>query len=512
MGLTRFLLLERRWGIRLDVLWLIVIMAGAIVLTSLVPLPPNDFWWHLKVGQIINETDHIPATNMFGWTMPLDQEFVYGAWLGECAFFVLYRLGGLNAVIFARTLLWTAAMALIGLDVQRRSGSWRLSAIAVLLLFLMSVNNLIVRPQNWSWVPFALYALLLRSYTRGRIGWRLLLLCPVIMVAWVNLHGAFVLGILLLGTYVVGEIAGRLLKHKDACTWQQIRCLGVTLILTMLSALANPQGIGSFSYVAKLMTDAPSQGLIVEWQSPSPEGVANIVFYGSVLLLLLVVWLSRRIPHPTDVLLVLGFLWMAWSGMRYVVWYGMVAVPIIAEEVAHLVPDRRWLVSPVRNYLNIAITVFLLIPVLIVQPWFVDRAIPLLPDKYRALILPDNPVHPLLSADTPVGAGGYLASHPGGRLYNDMGYGSYLIWAVPDQLVFADPRVELYPYEFWLDYMRICQGVRHSELLEAYGVDRILLDLGRQKELAKVLSDDSMWRVEYEDSHMQVWTHTSRLP
>jgi hypothetical protein len=90
-----------------------------------------------------------------------------------------------------------------------------------------------------------------------------------------------------------------------------------------------------------------------------------------------------------------------------------------------------------------------------------------------------------------------------------MGYGSYLIWALPEQGVFVDPRVELYPYQQWLDYIRITNGIRYNELLEGYGADRLLLDVEYQEEFIQILGSDPLWQLEYEDAYSQIW---SRVP
>jgi hypothetical protein len=43
--------LKKSEGIGIDSLWFLVVFVGFLFFTSLVPLPPNDFWWHLKIGQ-----------------------------------------------------------------------------------------------------------------------------------------------------------------------------------------------------------------------------------------------------------------------------------------------------------------------------------------------------------------------------------------------------------------------------------------------------------------------------
>ncbi len=86
-----------------------------------------------------------------------------------------------------------------------------------------------------------------------------------------------------------------------------------------------------------------------------------------------------------------------------------------------------------------------------------------------------------------------------------MGYGSYLIWAVPEQKVFIDPRVELYPLSQWEDYIDIEKGHHYTDLLAKYGADRVLLDKKIQPGLAGELAKDTGWVLEYSDRQTELW-------
>jgi hypothetical protein len=204
----------------------------------------------------------------------------------------------------------------------------------------------------------------------------------------------------------------------------------------------------------------------------------------------------------TESLLVVSFLWLAWSGQRYVVWYGLVCTPIITKAIRGLPIPIPQLV-PQKNFLNLVIVLMLFLPVLFVQPWFVEK-IPL-PERYWKLVLRQSLIGPLVGVETPVEAVEYLRENPGGKLFNEMGYGSYLIWALPEQGVFIDPRVELYPFEQWQDYVHITNGTRYNELLEKYGADRLLIDTDLQPELTQVLEKDQSWTKEYQGPRSQIW-------
>jgi len=492
-----------RLGLGIDHLWLFGPLAAFAIVLSILPVVPNDLWWHLKIGELIYTSGSIPQTNIFGWSLPADAPFTYGAWLGEYLLYVLYRMGELPMVIFGRTLLIFSAFVLVGYEARRRCGSWRLAGLVVTLAAAMSANNLIIRPQIWAFLPFMAFQILLGAYTDRQIrpGW--LALLPLIMIFWVNVHGTYILGIILLGIFMTGEFLRAWLKQTGALSWSELKFLGAVAVVSVGAIIVNPQTVHIFGYVKKLMTDAPSQKLVIEWQSPAPDNYATIAFFVSILILMTVLAYSSQKLRPTDLILVLGFTWLAWNGMRYVIWYGMVVMPILALALKGLVGERRWLAKPPGNLLNVALVIVLYVPCVFLQPWFIEN-IPL-PEIYREKVLVGTSEGPLLSVHTPVDAAAYLKLHPGGSLFNEMGYGSYLIWAIPEQGVFVDPRVELYPYEQWLDYKRIISGVRYNELLEIYSADRMILDVEYQAELLAILAEDPIWELEYEDPHTQIW-------
>jgi hypothetical protein len=196
--------------IRLEHLWLLLALCTVAAFISMSPTVPNDYWWHLKAGEII-ATEGIPTTNRFAWTLPAEHPYVYQSWLGELLFYLLYDAGGHPLVIFARNVLGTLAYTLVALEAYRRSGSWRLAALASFLAAAMAINNLTTRTQNWSWLPFMATFILLSRYADGELHARWLAALPVLMAFWVNAHGAFVMGVLLAGAFVVGESVRRLL-------------------------------------------------------------------------------------------------------------------------------------------------------------------------------------------------------------------------------------------------------------------------------------------------------------
>jgi hypothetical protein len=456
----------------------------------------------LKIGEIIFQDRSIPSTNIFAWTLPQDQPYTYGAWLGELLFYTLYRIGNLEVLVFLRNLFSLLAFILVAFEAKRRSGSWRLAALVVAFAWLMSFNNLAVRPQIWSWLPFLAYVTVLGRFVEGKISKNWLWSLPLIMVFWVNAHGAFILGIVLIGMYFSGELLSKLLQMPVAVSWNSVKWLGLIGLITIIATLINPQGVHIVEYVIDLITDPPSQVLIGEWQSPTPQGVTNSTFYLSILVLIIAITFSNYRPSVNETLLIASFLWLAWSGQRYIIWYAFAVMPVLAQILANLKFKLPRLKAS-NNRLNLILASVVFLPTILAQPWFVD-GFPL-PQAYWDFVVRESQDGPPISKNNPVSAVDYLSSHPGGNLFNEMGYGSYLIWAMPEMNVFIDPRVELYPFEQWEDYIQISQAKRYKQLLAKYSVNRILLDKTLQSELSEALVLDPAWEEEYEDQSTQVW-------
>ncbi len=486
----------------IDQLWLIVILAGFLFYVSLIPLPPNDFWWHLEIGELIFLEKSIPTTNMFGWTIPYDEPFYYASWVGELFFYLLYRIGELEIIIFVRTVLAGVTFGLVGYLAKVKSGSWRIAAVTTTFACIMSMNNLPVRTQIWSWVPFVLFLVILNNYTEKSCDYKSLLFLPFIMIFWINAHGTFILGYLLLGIYCVGEMIQKLVNKNDALDWKNIFKLLLISLITFLVIVVNPRTIHITNYVFSIISNQPIQSFIEEWLPPIPSGIANITFFSSIIGIIIVFLYSTFKPKITETLLIIAFIWLAFNGQRSVIWYAIVTMPILARAIS-LIPINRLNLRANNNFINLLITLLVFIPVILVQPWFI-KYFPL-PITYLDQVILDSEDGPLLSKSTPIDATEYLINHPGGNLFHEMGYGSYLIWKIPDQGVFIDPRIELYPLEMWEDYIAISRGVKTSDFFGKYGITRIMLDRTLQKGLSDTLTSDDNWELEFENHSSQIW-------
>src|SRR5262249_44940732 len=145
-------------------------------------------------------THSLPRIDMFSFTAA-GKLFVAQNWLAELLYYAVYRSGGLPLIIFFNALLLLGAYLPIYSLCREAAGKLPICALVGLFAVLGSICN--TRPQVFSFLMFALYYWVLSKYRSGSRD-RLWLL-PGLMVLWVNLHGAFVLGIGLIALFAAAE-------------------------------------------------------------------------------------------------------------------------------------------------------------------------------------------------------------------------------------------------------------------------------------------------------------------
>jgi hypothetical protein len=485
--------------ITIDHVWL----AAALILVALRPLltviQPNDFWWHMAMGREILAAGSVPVVDSFSFTRA-GEPFFNQAWLAQLLMVGLYNIGGLPLVILTQSLVITLAYGLLLRLCLLRTGRLKLCVALLLLVTMpMSFDNWTVRPQSYVFPLFAGFLTVLSEHRLGRAS-RLWLL-PLLMALWVNMHGSFVLGLALVALTFLGElIAARrasLAARPRVGWWRRYLLWGG---LTALATLLNPSGPDVLRYVANLLGANQVTTLVTEWAPPTTRDINGAIFFGAAMFCAAVLAYARRRPDLTDMLLLGAFFWLALGATRNIVWFGFVATPLLAVQLATLLPEpraRRFAGSAALNAALIGVLALLLV---LASPWVKP-----------ALDLPPA-VGSLLAEETPVAAVQALQTQPDRpqRLFHAMGTGSYLIWATPEQPVFIDPRIELYPFEQWLDYINLGQANNADALLAKYALDGALLNLKEQAPLAEHLRRDAGWELRYQDEMTALFVKRSQ--
>ncbi|NJN66210.1 MAG: hypothetical protein HC884_05605 [Chloroflexaceae bacterium] len=506
-----------------DHLWVVTVLVFVWWLISVLPLPPNDLWWHMAAGRAMVEEGRWIQTNRWAYTLPLDASYVYQSWLSELTLYGLWRLGDVPMLTLARTVAITGSYGLITWHAWRRSGRGKAATLALVLAVLIGWNNWTLRPQTLVLLPGMAFVVVLGEYLDGRVSSRWLLALPLLMVVWVNGHGSFGLGCGLLALAWVGTLIRAIRRGggggvpgedgADDPTARARQQVGPLLLAgggTLLATMVNPLGVGIVTYVPMMLTQSSLQQWFVEWFPPRNDlDVMNTGFWFFLHLLVLAVLMSAgpRRPSATDLLWYCALAWLTFGGVRYAMWYGLVMLPLLATCLAPLLTSRRP-GHPTARTVNPTFAagygVGVGILVIAVLPWFQ-------PARYAGigadhLFASSGPYGMLLSDTTPVAATDWLEQHPvAGRFWADMSYTSYTIWRLPQKQVFADLRVELFPSSVWNDYFTIARGNERSlAMLDQWEITHLMVDRHWQASLYDLLLETPGWCLRFQGQRAAV--------
>ncbi|PYR84348.1 MAG: hypothetical protein DMG18_09915 [Acidobacteria bacterium] len=224
-------------------------------------------------------------------------------------------------LVFFNALIATAAFLFVYRLCLEATDKVRIAALVALLAAIGNYSTL--RPQTFSFFMFAAYSWTLSGYRFRRRDalWTL----PVLMIFWVNLHGAFVLGLGLVAIYAATEGCRRFIdpQRTDALTAAELRKLLLVLLLCGLATFINPETYKVYHYVYTVVTDPASQQFVTEWQPPQVNQVLGIMlFYAPFFLGLLILAYSRIKPDLTEIALFFGFAVFAMMSTRNAAWFG----------------------------------------------------------------------------------------------------------------------------------------------------------------------------------------------
>jgi len=438
-----------------------------------------DYWWHVRTGQYIYDTGTLPRLDIYSYTSS-GQPWVTHEWLTELVFYVLTRLGGYRLVAAIFALLGVLTCSVLYLTCRRRGLGEIGASLCMLWGFVMASASLNVRPQAITTLFLALCTLVITCYLQGQTG--PLYLLPPLFALWVNLHGGYVIGLVLIALTVVGQIVDTWQKRA----LQPLRPLLSAAILSVGATLLNPHGLTALTYpFSYVSADNASMLYIVEWQSPNFHEPFFLVFAASLLLVMLL-GLARRPLAATDTLVAMVFTFLALRSGRHISLYAVVMMPLIAARLqAELPAFGRTLQQWHSKRLLAVIWPLTMIAILVVifkSGGMAHLQVGLEPGE----------------RGYPSGAVRYLRDNNlKGNLFNEYGWGGYLIYRLyPDWRVFIDGRADVYGDEFMNKYMDVAWlHPRWRNVLDEYKVNLVLVKAASP--LAVVLSNDRDWQEIY---------------
>jgi hypothetical protein len=496
-----------KFRITIEHLWGLIALMGIFIFVNTHPIRPYDFWWHITIGREILTTRSIPTVDVYSYTetgqpYPSYQMF----WLMETLLYVIYKVGGPALVVLLQSLMITAAYIVIFWICKLASNSWRIAAIGVLFAAALGINDWNVRPQGITFLIASLILLVIYKYKKNSL-WGWLVIFPVCMLVWVNSHGTFLIGLVLLSLWWGQELWQAIIQRnrEHRIVKNRIFIPGIVLGVTALACLVNPRGFGIINYLKSLTSNSVVQNLVTEWAPPTFGTWWGAIFLSGLMASAVLLALSPKRPDFFQITTFFVFGLLGLKTSRGIVWFGLVMAPIVAAHLSAIADtfqkvDKRPMNREGSRILNILFTIVIIAMGVISLPWF--KSLLPLPRSKAGLI----------SSETPVQATqALLEKNLPGRVFNAMSFGSYLIWAAyPQYQVFVDSRIELFSEKVWLDYLDISNADGDWEAkLKDYGVNTLMLSPVEQPALVQAVELSNGWLSIYQDPSSNIFIRYS---
>ena len=459
--------------------------SGAILLND------ADTGYHIRAGEYILKTFSAPSHDIFSFLSP-PPKWTAHEWLSEVVMALLHRAFGLTGVVLFFIFLISVTYPLLFRMLRTCRGNIIADILIITIVIASSALHWLARPHIFSMVIMVGWYQILELFQKGSRNY--LYMLPPLMILWVNLHGGFVAGFLLLAIYFIcnGIKIGFSAGEGKEQVKGKARFLGYTILACLLVSLINPYGYQILTFPFGLVSNRVLMDHVMEFLSPDFHQAMPFKYL--LFLMITILAVSREKLDIIEISLLLIFLNMALYSVRYIPLFCIVAAPILAKQAGFVLDQKEGSRFPTFQYKseNIAKIDSLVKG----YPWVVVALI--LVTGFTATGRLEFHFDP---KKKPVDAVDFLRKeNVTGNMFNRDEFGDYLIYAAyPQYHVFIDGRLDMYGTEKFKEYLKVANiGPGWEKVLEKYNIGWIFYDANSV--LSRFLYEKNGWRLIYADN------------
>jgi hypothetical protein len=315
---------------------------------------------------------------------------------------------------------------------------------------------------------------------------------PLLMFVWVNLHGAFMVGIVIWAAY----IAGIILEKGDSSKYQSFLWGG---LISILVTLINPDGLGLWRTGVGFIGNKYLVSHTAEYLPPDFHLSSTWPFLVMIILSLVILAIGKRKYPVSHILLIAGFTAMGLISTRNIPLYAVVVVPILAAGSSFILyehQDRR-LIKRLLSFQERLLVIesslkggFWSLIALILAGILLMSGVKLDTQQQGNQFLAGNfPVEvvDLIEKDLPEGNG-----------FNYFPWGGYLLYRLwPEKLVFIDGQTDFYGEDLTREYEQVITlADGWEEIFRKYQIEWVLMP--SQSDLILYLNMQDDWQIQSE--------------
>ncbi len=497
---------------------LTVILVFFVIIQASSGIFDTDIWLHLKTGKLIVRNLQVPHVDPYSFTTS-GIRWINHSWAFQVFVYLTYRFFNLNGLILLQTLL-VALSFLVLFFIGFRDKRYAISASILSVLVIFATRSRFnLRPDMLSLFFFGIFLHQLKFAKESN---RIYFLA-ILQLIWVNCHGYFFLGPLLIFLYLIAELLRRNITNLPG-EWSRtgklndatFRRLVILFLLVLSVSFVNPQGVRGAMYPFGILKDIISGHANYAFKHVeelrSAVSFKTSTFAGNVefnILILLAIgalvfnWQSLEISY---ILLFAFFLPFGLSALRNIGFLNFVTFTIIISRL-----------EAIDEKLNKKIKLSVLAGKGLVLKYVVVVALIFFLAKigyaslFRRYYDFDNYEMKSMLVDTVKfrypgkGVDFLIRNKLPKNIFNDFNSGAYLIFhAYPQYKVFIDGRTELYSNDFFEVYFKIMNGDKKvfDSLVEKFNIKTVFLNNATSsvpKEVFKMVYEHPLWQLVFFD-------------
>lgn len=484
---------KRIWNLSLIFLFLLIFFL------SLRKIMDLDIGFHLRGGEWMLENKSFHRKDVFTYTVN-QNEYIAMYWLYQILIFLTYKLFGYVGINFLNSILIIILFFLIYLKMKiNKIPPFIYQPLIFLITFIMEIR-FSVRPEIFTYIFISSFLIILDEYFYKNKDF--LFLIPFLQILWVNMHGLFIIGLILITIYFLSFCFHK--KTFDSHFFKYV-------FSSYLFSFLNPYNIKGFLFPFYLFTRLSESSIfknaISEFTSPFSKKelllrpkTPIILFYIFDLLtfLFLILKIKKRKIH--EFLIILSFLYLSYKAVRNIPIFLIPSVFILANCIKDSLKDFKVQKLIFLPILMIILTIIILLRIF-TNSFYYERG----GGEFGIGI--DERIHPRGAVNF------ILKNNLKGRILNDLNHGSWFIWELRYP-VFIDGRLEVMKEKFFEKYCKSFSEGGILKLIEEYKPDMIIFDYSYPEALFwdRDLKSNPLWRIIYWDDKSVIFAHKDFAP
>lgn len=281
-----------------------------------------DLWMHLFFGSEILKTLSIPSTDIYSFTA-YGSTIVNHEWLSQIILYSLHDCFGNFGLLIFKLIFFCLSIYIAWKIIASLTENRLARVVSLIFMLLVFRAGVAFRIQMFSYL--FLYFIIYLETVKYK---KRIYLYPFLFLFWANLHGAFVLGLVVIGIFQGIEfLKSRSLKPL------------IIIALSTIVTLINPYGFNLWLYIYKELTLTVSSQYITEWQAFSFK-TREIAFFVAFLLCSLGLLLKFKKFKPAHVLLMVLSAYLGFSAVRHTPIFAILALPALTIALANLLKEK----------------------------------------------------------------------------------------------------------------------------------------------------------------------------